>query len=518
MKNIIKQLTYIALVAVVFTGCEDAYEIEQVGRLEENNGFETTEDLAQGLAGVYNQLDLTPAITFAANFTDEVSIGVDNGGQGLALYAYNLNAGSTASANFWVRNYSVINAANRVLRAAGNVEIDQDDAAAVAEYNNVIAHTRFIRAYAHHELLTYYSPDMTDDSALSAIIVDFVPDDIFQVISVRNTNAEVYNFIEQDIQFALDNITGDVPIPNVAPIAALSTEAIHAFRARMYTYKEDYTTARDVLENDLGINATDGGANLATALEYGGAFTDDNNAGMIWKLERTIGDSYDAQGATGSVNAGGWAGAAFAFINPTLDGSPYLEMDRKLFDELDAIGGVRYDVNVNPTSIIADDVSPSTPRSQDVIAINKYPGSEGQPLMNDLKVYRWAEMYLLLAEIEADAGNVIGVESILNNIRTNRFLSSPLLVNLTGATEAEAFEAILRERRVELAFEGHRYVDIKRLGEKAGVDIERGDSDCVPFGGVCSLESSDYRFNSLPIPIVEFNANPDLRQQQNPGY
>ncbi len=517
MKNIIKQLTYIALVAVFFTGCEDAYEIEQVGRLEEENGFETIEDLALGLSGLYDDLDVTPNITFNANFTDEVSIGLDNGGQGLALYSFNLNAGSTASSNFWVRNYSVINAANRVLRAADIIEFDQDDPAALAEYNNILAHTRFIRAYAHFELLTYYSPDMTDDNALSAIIIDFVPDDVFQVVSVRNTNAEVYNFIEEDIQFALDNITGNA-LPNVNPIAALSTEAIHAFRARMYVYKEDYATARDVLENDLGINAADGGANLATALEYPGVFTDENNAGIIWKLERTIGDNYDGQGATGSVNAGGWAGAAFAFINPTLDGSPYLEMDRKLFDELEAIGGVRLGVNVNPTSIIADDVSPSTPRSQDVIAINKYPGSEGQPLMNDLKVYRWAEMYLLLAEVEANDNNNSAVEDIINNIRTNRFESSPLEIDLTGANQAEAFEAILRERRVELAFEGHRYVDIKRLGEKAGVNIERGESDCVPFGGVCTLESSDYRFNSLPIPIVEFNANPDLRQQQNPGY
>ncbi|QSS97756.1 RagB/SusD family nutrient uptake outer membrane protein [Psychroflexus sp. ALD_RP9] len=513
MKNIIKQLSFIALVAVFFTSCEDAYEIDQVGRLEEENGFESIGDLAQGLSGVYNRLDLTPNITFNANFTDEVSIGLDNGGQGLALYAFNLNAGSTASSNFWVRNYSVINAANRVLRASDNIEFDQDDPAALAEFNNILAHTRFIRAYAHFELLTYYSPDMTDDNALSAIIVDFVPDDIFQVISVRNTNAEVYNFIEQDIQFALDNITGNA-LPNVNPIAALSEEAIHAFRARMYTYKEDYTTARDVLENDLGINAADAGANLATALEYPDVFTDASNAGVIWKLERTIGDTYDAQGATGSVNAGGWAGASFAFINPTLDGSPYLEMDRKLFDELEEIGGVRIDVNVNPTSIIADDVSPSTPRSQDVIAINKYPGSEGQPLMNDLKVYRWAEMYLLLAEVEASVDNFNEVATILNNIRTNR----QAVANVSVGNTEDAFAAILRERRVELAFEGHRYVDIKRLGEKANVNIERGESDCVPFGGVCTLESSDYRFNSLPIPIVEFNANPDLRQQQNPGY
>ena len=44
---------------------------------------------------------------------------------------------------------------------------------------------------------------------------------------------------------------------------------------------------------------------LATAAEYPSIFTDDSDVEVIFKLERTINDSYDGQGSVGSVAAGG---------------------------------------------------------------------------------------------------------------------------------------------------------------------------------------------------------------------
>jgi hypothetical protein len=67
-----------------------------------------------------------------------------------------------------------------------------------------------------------------------------------------------------------------------------------------------------------------------------------------------------------------------------------------------------------------------------------------------------------------------------------------------------------------LAFEGFRYKDLKRLGERANQGVLKDAVDCE-FNGACSLSASDIRF-TMPLPIVEFNANPGLREQQNPGY
>jgi hypothetical protein len=87
---------------------------------------------------------------------------------------------------------------------------------------------------------------------------------------------------------------------------------------------------------------------------------------------------------------------------------------------------------------------------------------------------------------------------------------------LVYANESEAFGALLDERRVELSFEGHRYKDLKRLGARANRGVSKDAIDCA-FNGACTLAATDFRF-TLPLPIVEFNANPGLRDQQNPGY
>ena len=67
-----------------------------------------------------------------------------------------------------------------------------------------------------------------------------------------------------------------------------------------------------------------------------------------------------------------------------------------------------------------------------------------------------------------------------------------------------------------MAYEGHRWVDIRNLGPKAGiVGVERVTADCSA-NGACQLELSDVRLQALPIPIVELDANPTI--QQTTGY
>jgi hypothetical protein len=234
---------------------------------------------------------------------------------------------------------------------------------------------------------------------------------------------------------------------------------------------------------------------------------------VIFKLERTNNDTYDGQGATGSPAAGGWAGARFAFVDATLSGSPYFEMGRSLFNLMDPTD-IRYDVNVAPTSLIDPDYEINQNPATDILVIQKYPGSEGQPLMNDLKIFRSSEMYLIRAEAAVAGGSLDDAAELIKDIRDARFGTDTALPSYGSATEAYA--AILDERRVELAFEGHRYLDLKRLGSRASQGVLKDAIDCA-FNGACTLSAADYRF-TMPLPIVEFNANPGLREQQNPGY
>lgn len=494
----IKNIFLLVLFTTFITSCEDAYEINQVGRLDQANAFQTVDDLELGLLGVYDQVDLTPEISLSANFTDEVAIGFDSGGQGFALYDFVLNPGSAAPLNFWTRNFRVNNRATIVLEAAELVEPEEGEQAA---YNDILAQLYFIRAYANFEMLIYFSPDPRDDSTLSVPVIDFVaPTDIQPL---RNTTGEHWDYINSDIQKALD-LSEEQSDATFA-----STDAINALRARMALTRGNYGQAETLAMNLLNSYG------LANQTQYRNMFLDTDNTEIIFKLERTLNDSYDGQVNTGSVNTGGgWAGSIFAFVDATLDGSPYFEMDRSVFNMLDP-ADIRYDVNVNPTSVISPDYeNDPDPINNDKLAINKYVGNE-RPLLNDLKVFRSSEMLLIAAEAKAFQNDLAGAAALIKQIRDARFGSDQALPSYANTTEAVG--DILDERKIELCYEGHRYKDLKRAGIDGNRMVNRDPIACELQSGACTLSPDDHRF-TLPIPVIEINANPEIATQQNPGY
>ena len=80
-------------------------------------------------------------------------------------------------------------------------------------------------------------------------------------------------------------------------------------------------------------------------------------------------------------------------------------------------------------------------------------------------------------------------------------------------SQTEAFGAILDERRLELLYEGHRWVDLKRLGDRGNRFLDRDAKECENLAG-CTLPNSDYRF-TLPIPVDEISANSTVVQNSN---
>jgi len=481
-------------------GCNDAIDIRQPGRLDALNAFQSVDDLQQGVLAVYNQWDLTPEIALASNFTDELAVGFDSGGQGFALYDFVLNAGSAAASDFWVRNFRVNNRATILIEAAGNIT---PDASEQALYNDVLAQAHAIRAYANLELVTYFSTDPSDDSTLAAPVVDFVAPLDYQPL--RNTTGEMWEYIDSDLNMAASLSTTQ------SSATFISGDAINAMRARAALTRKQYGTAASLASQLLSAYP------IANQAQYQLMYLDADNTEVIFKLERTINDSYDGQGATGSVaTGGGWAGARFAFVDATLSGSPYFEMDRGLFNLMDP-SDIRFTVNVAPTSVINPNYATDPdPVNTDILVIQKYPGSEGQPLMNDLKVFRSSEMLLMLAEARVATNNDLsGAATLIKQLRDARFGSAQALPSYSSAQEAYA--DILQERRVELCFEGHRYKDLKRLGAAANRGVDRDPTDCNTQSGACTLSATDFRF-TLPIPIIEINANAGIGGQQNPGY
>ena len=247
---------------------------------------------------------------------------------------------------------------------------------------------------------------------------------------------------------------------------------------------------------------------IADQTEYAAMFEDADFTEVIFSLERSIGDSYDGQGLSG----GGWAGSLFAFIDASASGGPFMEMSRSVYNILAGTDDVRLTRNLNVAESTVDPTYQTNDNSinDDVLLVFKYPGGT-QPLLNDLKVFRASEMLFIRAEAAADAGDLATAATMLKELRDARYGAAQDLQ--VFANETEAFGAILDERRLELLYEGHRWVDLKRLGNRGNRAIDRDAKECENLAG-CSLPNSDYRF-TLPIPLSETTANSGVVQNRD---
>ena len=155
------------IITLLFTvSCDDQLERFPVDSLVEETAYQSVSDLEAGLRGAINSINRgggqASLIAFNSIFTDNARIGVDNGGQQLNLLNQILNS-QTGDQGTWADRYNAINNFNRVLAGAAAIT---PGASETNTYNNVLAQCYAFRAFAHFDLLTYYSEDMLNGASL----------------------------------------------------------------------------------------------------------------------------------------------------------------------------------------------------------------------------------------------------------------------------------------------------------------------------------------------------------------
>ncbi len=488
IKNIFLAIGSLLLVS----SCSDALDIVQPGEIYRADAFKTVTDLRNYLNGdIYSRVNNTEEIGFTTVFTDEVGIGPSNGGQDKELHRFQLNANSDEPAGLWSTHYTVINRVNRLLDFANLVVVTTP--ADIAAKNSVLAEARALRAYSYIQLVSFFSVDPANPNALG-VILSTTPDryDLF-IDRPRVSNQLIYNLIESDFLFAESNLAA-----TATNYRNVTQKFIAAARARMYLYRKDYVKAKQY-------------ATLAT-----GALSTPNTYNSMW------GDAVQGECifAAARPSGGTWSNIASTwYFNVTsATGGAFLDMGRNLFNLYsqfpnDVRTAIWIDASAQINPNYAADINYV---SNDVLPINKYPGKAQQPLRNDLKIFRNSEMVLILAECEVASSNLAAAATLVRSIRTARTFAAPAPALPVYATAQAAWADILLERRKELAFEGHRYLDIKRLAALAGNQgITRDNTDDDIPNQPLTLPLSDYRF-TLPIPQLEIAGNVGI--QQNPGY
>lgn len=233
--------------AGLFVSCNDAIDINQPGQVSNPAEiYRTPKDIERGVLGIYALLPGESEISFASTFTDEVGLGIANGGQGLIAgeYGFFMEPGNDFAISTWGSYYRVINQVNRLLNSI-EILLDSNPADAT-DLNMSKAKLLVLRAYSNYKLFAYFTPDYTNPSGLSIMKLDFMQTDDYSKEIGRSSVSEIKDFILDDLTEAENVVTGAWGA-NIY----VSQSLIDGIRTKLYAMVEDYpnviTSANAVL-------------------------------------------------------------------------------------------------------------------------------------------------------------------------------------------------------------------------------------------------------------------------------
>ena len=440
-----KTLHYLALAAMLaagpLAGCNSKLDVEPVDFVRAEKALLTSADVESALVGSYSALSSNRLYGGYIQFIGDL-LG-DNGDvafvgtftQPREFIQKTILTNNSFAAATWIDAYQTINITNNVLA-------NLDKVVAVRK-NRVEGEARFIRAALYFELVRLYGRDWSDGSPQTNLGVPLVltPTQGITAASLvkRNTVAEVYTQVIDDLTAA------ELKLPAGNGFFATKGAAA-AMLARIYLQQARYAEARDAANRVIASNRYE----LVPTFEQ--EFTTTTNTPEdIFAIQITSQDGLN-------------------------DLNTYYASTQ------------RGDIEIDPGFISLYEAGDE--RGKFFGSSDTYTSKFDQQYGN-VKVIRFAEVLLIRAESNLRLGTAIGASPLddVNAVRARA--GAPDLTTI-------AIDDVLLERRLELAFEGFRIHDVKRLKENIGT---------LPYNSPKLV---------LPIPQRERDVNPNL--VQNPGY
>ncbi|KAA9349025.1 RagB/SusD family nutrient uptake outer membrane protein [Larkinella humicola] len=490
-----------------------------------------------GLPGPFNGFDPWE------NFTDNAMNGV-NGLPSRVLYSPSVYTASNAP-NWWGQYANIRRA---------NLFIEKVTASAFPDTwkKPKIAEARFLRAYYYQLLWTAHGGVPIITSSLNQ---NTQGDAIFRA---RNTDEETYKFIVDECAAIVDDLPLKAEAGRVSKATALTLKGWCELFWASPLKNTANDKARWALAAATNKRVIDLGSHSLFS-NYETQFYEDNNN----NVEVLFAKQYLGGTALGSGKEGLWGPwmvggvqKAYGGVDPTQElvdeyamanglpisdpasgydpQNPYVNREKRFYQSIVYDGstwvGAEMVMKQGVGSRNATDLSNTNEATNTGYYLRKGLNPKytinGNHLLNSgsFIIYRYAEVLLSYAEAQNEAvGPDASVYAAINQVRTRSELP-----NLkTGLTQAEMRVAIMRERRVELAFEERRWFDLMRLklaeknlnGTLHAMKIELVGGKPVytviaaPEGGKTFFANKNYL---LPIPQSALNQNTKLTQ--NPNY
>ncbi len=397
--------------------------------------------------------------------------------------------------NHWGNSYFAINELNLILEAIPNIVGSPPVTDAIR--NRWIGEAKFLRALFYFDLVRAYAyePGMAVpslDKGGIPLVLQGIPTTGFQEAinrqTGRSTVAEVYAQIYEDLEDAIEKLT------DARGVQYASRTAARALLSRVALYNKDY--ARVISEANEAFPTARG--RFMTGDDYVSGWRVAINPESIFDLR------YDNPGESIGVNES--LQSTYTTIrnleNPTLLGGwgdfiPTAAFRTLLGISVAGAGTVAISVTRGPdlrARLFGEGASGRGAGRQ--LECHKFASKTGLAFADNIPVLRKSEV--LLNRMEAYYFNSQEDLALidLNTLKVGRGLAP---VDLAGSA---LLEEILTERRKELAFEGHRFFDLKRLGR-----------NIIKVQG--NVEATDFRMLAN-IPQSEVDGNKNL--EQNSGY
>lgn len=440
-----KKILLLLLITITIVSCE-VMDVEPQDAINASEAFKNKDDIDKGILGAYATFQSLSYYgrtyhIFSDLSADNLSHPVDATAIAYAEVDNNhvLPENSSVS-GIWSIIYDGLNVVNNVIVKVPEIADMSDEQKDVA-----LGELYFLRALNHFNLLNYFGA---------------IPLKVEPTVGVNNLDVardpvnDVYAKIIEDLNFAIEHLAVSGNKTRASQYAA------RALLSRVFLYKGDYaqaaSMATEVIES----------GNYGMTDNYDDVFAQDQSQESIFEI-------YFSEVERNRI-------AEYNFPK-TLNGRREVEPSESLLNAYET-GDERYSASIafdgtNAYSIKYDDLSKGA---------------------DNVIILRLAEMFLIRAEAEAKlSGDILSIQNDINKIR--------LRANLPATTETsydKLLKIIENERRLEFAFEGHRWFDLVRTGRAIAV-----------LPNVNNINQTLF-----PIPLDEMQANNNPGMTQNPGY
>lgn len=472
---------YISLVTLLaVAACEDVLDKEPLTAPSSENVFANAEEVQLALYSAYDHVDNDWMFCCDAEYSGTLNLDAftdiawnrsDGGIQ--RITEGNMSNDIGVLENYWDNYYQGIAKVNFILDNLDRAAATTDEAA----LQQFEGEAKFLRAFFYYMLTTLYGDVVLQTTSPTADQTGFA----------LSSQADVLAQVNRDLDDAIRLLPEEEATKNEA-----NRFTAKALKARVALYQEDYATAatqaQEVINNggyslhpDYRTLFTHAGENNEEVIFSAGYLTNVSDLGLVQLLgpRRSGGDGWaiiiptrDLVDSYETINGLPIdEDPAFDPMNPYQNRDPRLKASIFTNGDVDPVFDPSFTYYVHPDSTNFADAS-NQAASFSGFVWKKYVDATGladrRNVGLDVMLIRLAEMYLIVAEanIENPSGDLAAARNALNTVRARAYGVDPANTDAYPAVttdDREELRRILRrERKVELAGEGLRLVDIRR--------------------------------------------------------